>query len=87
MESKNIIMSSKELDKGAIIKDCLNGKYTNKESGELLGVSDRQIRRIKRIVKKFGIIGLAHKLRGKESNRKVPTDIKEIIVDIILDKY
>ena len=87
MESKNIIMGSKELDKGAIIKECLSGKYTNKEAGELLDVSDRQIRRLKGIVKKFGIMGLAHKLRGKPSNKKMPKDVEETIVDIILDKY
>ncbi len=87
MDNKKIVMSSKELHKGAIIKDCLNGKYTSKEAGTLLKLTARHIRRLKKIVKEFGLAGLVHKLRGKESKKKIPKDIEENIVKIINDKY
>lgn len=87
MEIKHIVMSSKELDKATIVKDCLNGKYTSKEAGRLLSISERQLRRLKYKIKNYGIIGLAHKLRGRQSKKKIPKDIEEYMVDIILDKY
>lgn len=85
--SKNIVMSNKELTKSTTIQECVAGKYTLDEAGQLLGITPRQICRLKIKYKECGIEGLAHQLRGRESNRKIPDNIVKNIASIIRDKY
>jgi hypothetical protein len=85
--NENITMSKKELNRGKIIIECIAGKYTIQESSKLLNLSCRQICRMKSKVKKYGVIGLAHKSRKRESNRKIPDKIKSDIAKIIRDNY
>jgi len=85
--NENITMSKKELDRGKVIIECIARKYTIQESSKLLNLSCRQICRMKSKVKKYGVMGLAHKSRKRESNRKIPDKIKSDIAKIIRDNY
>ena len=80
-------MSKKELDRSKVITECISGRYTISETSKLLNVSCRQICRMKSRVKKYGIIGLIHRSRNKESNRKIPDKVKSDIAKIIKDNY
>lgn len=80
-------MSNKELDKASVITDCISGKHTINEASQLLGITTRQVSRLKTKVRENGIKGLVHQSRGKESNRKIPEGIEKNIVEIINDKY
>lgn len=85
--SKNIVMSTKELERAKIIVDCIDGKYTINEASQLLDLTSRQVSRLKKNVKQKGIGALSHQLRGRQSNRKIPEETSKTISDLINEKY
>lgn len=78
MMQKLITMTEQELAKYDVIKDLIDSKINGSEAAKQINLSVRQVKRLKAKVKKFGVKGLAHNNRGKESNRKIdPTMMTE----------
>ena len=48
MNTKSILLSSKELTRHQVIERCLLNKLTNKHAGEVLNLSVRQVQRLKK---------------------------------------
>lgn len=67
-------MTKKDLKKYTVIQDCIDGIYTIPQSAKLLGLSDRQIQRLKKEVKEKGSTGVIHKNRGKKPNNATEQD-------------
>jgi len=84
---KLITMSQKEVKKYDIIKKTINKEINSTEASNLLGLTTRQIRRLKAKVKKLGIKGLTHGNRGRASNSKTPDKKKQKILKIIRKNY
>lgn len=82
-----LIMSQKEADRLAIISQIGSNKLTVKEGSELLCISQRQIYRIMKRVKQEGTKGVIHKLRGRQSNRGYPKELKSEIIRIYRKSY
>lgn len=88
MAGKDIIMlTQEELKKLHIIHKAIERKIKQIEAAEILSLSDRQIRRLTARVRQEGDAGIAHKSRGKESNRKLPEKIRKKIVKLYRQKY
>ena len=80
-------LNAKELLRKEVIQNVLNGEITQKEAALKLGITDRQVRRlIVRFVSE-GEKGLIHKNRGTTSNKKIPKNLSNEIVNNYLDKY
>lgn len=60
MDNKYITMSQKEIKRYDIIKKVINKELNGVEAAELLTLSTRQIRRLKKKVKEKGAEGLTH---------------------------
>ncbi|WP_041437912.1 helix-turn-helix domain-containing protein [Thermodesulfobium narugense] len=60
-------MSVKESHKVFVIEQAIEGNITNRQAAEVLGLSKRQIIRLKKGTKTEGTAGLAHKKGGRES--------------------
>jgi transposase len=85
---KDIIrMSVKELRRLPIIEKVIRKHLKQKEAAELLGLSDRQIRRISHRVGKEGERGLIHRNRGRPSNRKYPEGMIEEVLRLYQEEY
>jgi hypothetical protein len=85
---KDIIMlSQKEWKKLHVIRKVMEGVLKQMEAAEILSLSDRQIRRLINRTKLEGEAGMAHKLRGKPSGRKLPKNIKEAVIRLYREKY
>lgn len=80
-------MSQEEVKKYDIIKRTINKEINSTEASKLLNITVRHIRRLKAKVKQFGIKGLIHGGRGKESNRKIPDKEREKIKKLLRSKY
>ncbi len=65
-----IIMSKKELEQIRILEILSRKEITQKDAAELMGISERQVRRKLRVFHGQVPSGLAHKNRGKPSKRK-----------------
>lgn len=87
MAQKLISMAEKEFERGNIITDLINGKINGTDASKQIGVSIRHVKRLKSVVKKHGIKGLAHGNRGKESNRKLDDEIIEKVKLCLTKKY
>ena len=84
---ETIIMSEKESKRIPIIMQVENKQISQREAGELIGLSRRQIIRCVKRVKQFGIKGLCHKNRDRVSNRKTPEEIVKRILILYKKHY
>ena len=83
----NIIMSLKEVKKYDIIKKLINNEFNGSEAANLLNLTVRHIRRLKKKVKQRGIKGLIHGNRGRIGNRKIPDKERQRIIDLLHKHY
>lgn len=82
-----ITMSQKELKRHDIIKKVINKEMKGVDATKLLDMSDRHIRRLKSDFLKNGPKALAHKLREKPGNRRIPDKERNRIIDLINEHY
>jgi len=82
-----ITMSAKEIDRFAVIGNLKVGEINGSEAAEQLGLSLRQVRRLKNRFKKDDPKSIAHQGRGKESNRKLKKIIIDKIITLLLTVY
>jgi len=87
MPQKLISMTEKELSKYDVIKNLIDKKINGTDASKQIGLSIRQVKRLKCSVIKFGVKGLIHKGRGKKSNRKLDPDIIKKVSTLLKEKY
>jgi hypothetical protein len=80
-------MSQGECQRLHIVRKAIDKELTQVEAAEILDLSDRQVKRIVKRVREEGDTGIAHKLRGKESNRAIAKKVKEKAIKIYQEKY
>jgi len=59
-------MSKKEARRITIIEELLAGRFTNLQAAELLGLSVRQVQRMKKEASVNGVVSVLHKNRGRK---------------------
>lgn len=75
-----ITLTMRDADRYAVIKQVLGGKFKAKDASKILKLSIRQIKRLKKKVKKYGAAGVVHGNRGKLGHNRLPDKtVKEII--------
>jgi hypothetical protein len=82
-----ITMTEQELFKLDTINKLIAGSITPNCAAEQLGLSARQVRRLKRMVVNGKTRDLAHKGRGKASNRKTPQVTIDEAAKLLKEKY
>jgi transposase len=80
---ERIAMSQEERDWLEWLKRARDGKMTQREATERMGVSERWVRRLLRRMKKQGDAVVVHGLRGRSSNRKLPAKTKQSALAIL----
>ena len=80
-------MSAKEIDRSAVITKLIDHQIVAAEAAEQLGLSIRQVKRLKKRVKKLGTLGLVHRSRGRPSKRKIVAAVVDAIVLLLKTKY
>ncbi|MCK4249490.1 MAG: ISNCY family transposase [Candidatus Omnitrophica bacterium] len=80
-------MSQGECHRLHIVRKAIDKELTQVEAGEILDLSYRQIKRIVKRVREEGDTGIAHKLRGKKSNRAIAVQVKEKVLKLYKEKY
>lgn len=82
-----ISMSTKETQRITIMDNLLAKRIKQKHAAQQLGISIRQVRRLKRRYQQDKIAGLVHQLRGKEGNRRIVQTEKDRLITIVREKY
>ncbi len=80
-------MSKKELERGEMIVNILNEKLSKKNACLSMNLSLRQTYRLCKKYKEQGLKGLAHKNRGKSSNRKISSSKCSRVLELINKHY
>ena len=80
-------MSREEVKRLHIIHQALNKKISQTEAASLVDVSDRQIRRMIKRIRKEGDEGICHRSRGKTSNRRIPRKVKDKTLKLFREHY
>ncbi len=82
-----VIMSVKELRRLHVIRLAMDKKLRQREAGGLLGLTDRQVRRLIQRVRAEGDAGLAHRGRGRPSNRRYASVLKARVLALYAQHY
>ena len=80
---ERIGMSQQERDWLDWLKRARDGKMTQREAGERMGVSERWVRKLLRRMKKEGDRVVVHRLRGRASNRKLSSQTQKQALAIL----
>jgi len=80
-------MSSKELDRLAVVRQVLEGRLTQAKAAEFVGLSERQMRRLCAVFEKRGPAGLVSGKRGQPSNRRLPDELRSQAIEIVRERY
>ena len=80
-------MSTREVDRLGVINKLINKQLVAREAAEQLGLSIRQVKRLKKCVKKNDAEGIIHKGRGQISNRKIKETMSETILSLLKKTY
>ena len=69
-------MSYEELDRVGVIERVIEKRLTQREAARMLGLTRRQVRRLRRAYEQDGAWALASKHRGRPSNRRLPSELR-----------
>ncbi len=80
-------MSAKEARRVYVMEQVLDGKLTIKLAAELLGLSERQVKRLKKGMKEKGVAALMHGNRGRTPKHTISEDIRDMVAALAQDLY
>lgn len=82
-----IMVRSEEIKRYQIIGKVFDKSINQQQASEILDLSDRQIRRIVRRVRKEGERGVIHRSRGCKGRRSVAKAVRERILGLYRERY
>lgn len=82
-----IVMRISELKRLKAVQSAMEGQVTQKAAATMLGLSERQVRRLVRDVRKRGERGVIHALRGRPSNRRIPEGTRKQALSLYQSHY
>ena len=81
------IMSDADLERFLVVRDLDSGGMPVRAAASLLGRSKRQVWRLLRAYRQSGADGLTSKKRGRPSNRVIPLEVRQAVMEIIKANY
>ena len=88
MARKDIIkMSTEEIRRAGVIEETRKRRITQRKAAEIIGISERQLRRLLKKVREKGIDSIIHGSRGGSGNRRIPDGIREEILKTYNEQY
>lgn len=82
-----LTMSEKELDRCKLMNSLQEKTISQLDVAERLGITTRQVRRLKTLYLTSGAEGLISKKRGRPSNRRFPMKFKAKVMGLIFKYY
>src|ERR1035441_1597014 len=82
-----VAMSTKDRDRLKVLHEVKQGHLTQRAAAGQLGVTDRWVRKLLERVEKGGDVGIVHRLRGRESNRRLGESLRAKVLKLVKAKY
>ncbi len=86
-EEDILLMNQEDLKRLSVIEKVLEKRITQVEAGEMLEISERQVRRVAKRIEEEGKKGILHKSRGKPSGRATTEEKREKILKLCKERY
>jgi transposase len=88
MTQETITLTREEMKKVLVIQKCIDHVLSTVEAATALGISQRQVLRLKMKLKEKGAEGIIHKNRGRKPEHALSTVLQEQIIGLYQsDKY
>ena len=82
-----IVMSLEEVRRLKTVQSAKEKHITQKTAASMIGLSERQVRRMVKAVREQGDNGIIHALRGRPSNRRLPEEMRERVLAFYQERY
>jgi transposase len=87
MSQERVTLSRKELKRVKVLERIASGSMSSAEGARSLGVSGRQLRRLKVKYEREGEEGLIHGNRGHKPKHALPEELKNKVLSLYEEKY
>src|SRR5258707_5432915 len=87
MRQETFTLSQKELQRVSVISTGIQGDLACASAAELLSLSVRHIKRLKKRMREAGEAALAHANRGRPSHLRLPERTRLAVLRLALTKY
>lgn len=87
MRGELIQLNKKELQRLMVIQKVIDGILTINDASQILGLSSRQVKRLKKGVLELGPNSLAHGNRGRIPHHAITHDVSELVVSLYASRY
>jgi transposase len=82
-----LVMSEKERRRIGIMERVASGDMRLSDAAKILGMSYRQVRRIRARYSQEGDMGLVHRSRGRKSNHGYPQEVRSMVLRLYQESY
>lgn len=76
------MLKTKDLKRATLIEACIQNKCTVKQVANILGISERRVKQLKKEVKENGVKSIQHGNRGRKPKNAIPIEMKEKILQL-----
>src|SRR3989304_3298617 len=87
MDKVTLTMTKKDRTRLYAIRLLIDGKMAVRDAAEALGLSERQVKRLKAGVVMYGDAFIVNKNRGRKPVHAIPDTTKELIIDLAKTTY
>jgi transposase len=85
--AETVVLTMGELDRLQIMTQLAERRLTRRRAAGLLGVSERQVRRLYRAFRRDGAAALASRRRGRPSNRRLAPTVRAQALTLVRERY
>ena len=82
-----IVMSIREVRRLKAVQSAIDRHITQKTAARMVGLSERQVRRLVKVVNEQGDKGIIHELRGRPSNRRLSEEVRGRVLSLYQERY
>lgn len=87
MGQETVTLTRAEMKKVIVVEKILGRQMTNSEGAAALGLTERQIIRLKKLYQSEGAKGVTHKNRGRKPKHALSEEVKERASELYTSKY
>ena len=87
MGDGEVLLTTREADRAAVIREVVERRLRQSEAARRLGVSVRQVKRLARRYRERGAAGLASGRRGRGSNNAFDEAFRGAVLDLVRKRY
>ena len=82
-----IAMSERDLQRIEVLSKVIDGRATLVSAAHILGLSERQVRRLLERIRTAGAASIRHKAIGRPSNNRISDGVRDYALALIRERY